>query len=206
MRLLYRRNILLILLIFLAGPTLWSQKYPDLALDQGMPRFPLYQIKADLGTAIVNRLGAEIECIPWERWGFSFRYGFQGSFSNLREWGRQQCVLGAGQGLAFGVRYHLRGPVPWRGWSIRATGFVDWRDESEWACQGLSGALRSGREYGLNGTLHYQLPVGHGGFFLEPYLGFGGRLKSLEVHGASIRTEQGLDWQVPLGLMIGFGI
>lgn len=58
----------------------------------------------------------------------------------------------------------------------------------------------------MNGTLHYQMPIGHGGFFLEPYAGFGGRRKSLLVHGLNNTTEKGLDWQLPVGLMIGFGI
>lgn len=199
------RSLLLLLLLLPAG-TLFAQgqKDPSQSGDQPMVRFPLIQLKVNLLAPAFSNYDFEGEALVSERWSVSARIGSTRSFEDLRRIGEYRCLFDQGMGLALGARYNFLPQGIGQGLGLKATVFHSRHHERDWNCGSPPRPLRKGSDTGLGLHLSWQRRL-RGALFIEPFAGINAALSQYTTNAASPTLQRKLDWQIPVGLMLGLG-
>ena len=195
---------LLFLAVFLAALQVHAQKDPDETGDQPLVRFPLIQLKANLLAPAFGNYDFEGEVQTSPRWSFSARVGSTRSFEDLKRVGEYRCLVDQGFGFAVAARYRLTQGRPGQGLGLKGTLFRSRHREREWQCMNPQRPLRNGSDTGLGLHLTYQKHL-LGAIFIEPFIGLNLAFSEYEIDDPTPRTERGVDLQVPVGFMLGFG-
>lgn len=195
---------LLFLTVCLTGLQAHAQKDPDETGDQPLVRFPLVQLKTNLLAPAFGNYDFEAEVQTAPRWSFSARVGSTRSFEDLKRVGEYKCLVDQGFGVAVAARYQLTPGRPGQGWGAKATLFRSRHMEREWSCANSPRHLRAGTDTGLGMHLTWQKHL-LGAVFLEPFFGLNVSFSEYEVDAPVPVMQRGLEWQVPVGLMLGLG-